>query len=260
MTGTELTHVPYRGGAPAMNDLIGGQVDLFFEAVANVVPHVEGGRAAALMSTGPTRSHLLPSVPTAGELGYRDLTLTSWTGFAVPASTPASVIETLNLRINEALRTPEVIALTERIGISGIGGSPADMAERIAGSQPSTAASSATPRSRRNDGHLGQDMTLVGGRQRCAHTGHVASLPSFPRADLAPSCCPSSQDRRQGTERISRSGPMPDHAMMRSNCEGHTRIERGLAGSPPDGLFLSGQPRQDIPIEVAEEWVVHSVG
>jgi tripartite-type tricarboxylate transporter receptor subunit TctC len=132
VTGTELTHVPYRGGAPAMNDLIGGQVNLFFEAVANVVPHVEGGRAAALMSTGPARSHLLPSVPTAGELGYRDLTLTSWTGFAVPASTPAPVIERLNLRINEALRTPEVITLTERIGISGIGSSPANMAERIA--------------------------------------------------------------------------------------------------------------------------------
>ena len=48
--------------------------------------------------------------------------------------------------------------------------------------------------------------------------------------------------------------------MMRSNCEEHTRIERGLAGSPPDGRFLSGQPRQDIPFEVAEEWVVHSIG
>jgi tripartite-type tricarboxylate transporter receptor subunit TctC len=132
VTGTELTHVPYRGGAPAMNDLIGGQVDLFFEAVANVVPHVEGGRAVALMSTGPARSHLLPSVPTAGELGYGDLTLTSWTGFAVPALTPPLVIESLNQGINEALRTPEVGELMERIGISGSGGSPTDMAERIA--------------------------------------------------------------------------------------------------------------------------------
>jgi len=131
-TGAELTHVPYRGGAPAMNDLIGGQVDLFFEAVANVVPHVEGGRAVALMSTGPARSRLLPTVPTATELGHGDLTLTSWTGFAAPVSTPAHVIEGLNQGINEALRTPEVIALMERIGISGIGGSPTDMAGRIA--------------------------------------------------------------------------------------------------------------------------------
>jgi tripartite-type tricarboxylate transporter receptor subunit TctC len=132
VTGTELTHVPYRGGAPAMNDLIGGQVDLFFEAVANVVPHVEGGRAVALMSTGPSRSPLLPAVPTATELGHRDLTLTSWTGFAAPAGTPAPVIESLNQGINEALRAPEVVALMQRIGISGIGGSPADMAARIA--------------------------------------------------------------------------------------------------------------------------------
>ncbi|MCR0981146.1 Bug family tripartite tricarboxylate transporter substrate binding protein [Roseomonas populi] len=131
VTGTELTHVPYRGGAPAMNDLIGGQVDLFFEAVANVVPHVEGGRAVALMSTGPERSRLLPNVPTAGELGHRDLTLTSWTGFAAPAGTPAPVLESLNQGINEALRLPEVTALMERIGISGIGGSPTNMAARI---------------------------------------------------------------------------------------------------------------------------------
>jgi tripartite-type tricarboxylate transporter receptor subunit TctC len=131
-TGTELTHVPYRGGAPAMNDLIGGQVDLFFEAVANVVPHVEGGRAVALMSTGPARSRLLPAVPTATELGHRELTLTSWTGFAAPAATPAPVLNSLNQAINEALRLPEVTTLMERIGISGIGGSPADMAERIA--------------------------------------------------------------------------------------------------------------------------------
>ena len=130
--GAELTHVPYRGGAPAMNDLIGGQVDLFFEAVSNVVPHVESGRAVPLMSTGPARSPLLAAVPTAAELGYRDLTLTSWTGFAAPASTPAVVIESLNQGINEALRTPEVAALMERIGISGIGGSPADMSGRIA--------------------------------------------------------------------------------------------------------------------------------
>ncbi len=132
VTGTELTHVPCRGGAPAMNDLIGGQVDLFFGAVANVVPHVEGGRAVALMSTGLARSPLLPAVPTATELGHRDLTLTSWTGFAAPAGTPASVIESLNQGVNEALRTPEVTALMQRIGISGIGGSPADMAARIA--------------------------------------------------------------------------------------------------------------------------------
>ena len=130
-TGTELTHVPYRGGAPAMNDLIGGQVDLFFEAVANVAPHVESGRIVALMSTGSARSALLPQVPTAGELGYAELTLTSWTGFTAPVATPAAIVEHLNREINAALLLPEVKDLMARIGVGGIGGTPADMAGRI---------------------------------------------------------------------------------------------------------------------------------
>ncbi|WP_128080105.1 Bug family tripartite tricarboxylate transporter substrate binding protein [Roseicella frigidaeris] len=130
-TGTRLTHVPYRGGAPAMNDLIGGQVDLFFEAVANVAPHVEGGRVVALMGTGQERTPLLPQVPTAGELELAALTLTSWTGLAAPAGTPAAIVERLNAATNEALRLPAVRALLERSGIRGVGGNPAAMAARI---------------------------------------------------------------------------------------------------------------------------------
>nr|WP_282572254.1 tripartite tricarboxylate transporter substrate binding protein [Roseomonas acroporae] len=130
-TGTQLTHVPYRGGAPAMNDLIGGQVDLFFEAVANVAAHVEGGRAVALMSTGRERSPLLPQVPVAGEVDLAELTLTSWTGLAAPAGTPSAIVERLNAATNAALRLPEVRQLMERSGIRGVGGSPAEMTARI---------------------------------------------------------------------------------------------------------------------------------
>lgn len=114
-----------------MNDLIGGQVDLFFEAVANVAPHAEGGRVVALMGTGRERSPLLPQVPVAGELNLADLTLTSWTGLAAPAGTPAAVVGRLNTAVSEALDLPAVRELMERSGIRGVGGAPADMTARI---------------------------------------------------------------------------------------------------------------------------------
>jgi tripartite-type tricarboxylate transporter receptor subunit TctC len=136
LAGIRLTHVPYRGGAPAMNDLVGGQVDLFFEAVANVAQHAEAGRIVALLATGTTRSPLLPEVPTATEAGYPDLNLTSWTGFAAPANTPAPIIAALNREINAALRTAELRDLLARIGVAAVGGSPEDMSARIARESP----------------------------------------------------------------------------------------------------------------------------
>ena len=132
VTGVELIHVPYRGGAPAMNDLIGGQVDVFFEAIANVAAHAESGRVVPLMSTGGERSSLLPTVPTAAELGYPALALRAWTGFAAPAATPPAVVAILSREIGVALRRPEAQALLARLGATGVGGSPDDMARRIA--------------------------------------------------------------------------------------------------------------------------------
>jgi tripartite-type tricarboxylate transporter receptor subunit TctC len=131
LAGIQLNHIPYRGGAPAMNDLIGGQVDLFFEAVANVAQHAEAGRVVALLATGTTRSPLLPVVPMAAEAGYPDLDLAAWTGFAAPAGTPAPVITALNHEINTALGTAEMRDLLARIGVGAVGGSPEDMSARI---------------------------------------------------------------------------------------------------------------------------------
>ena len=132
LAGIRFVHVPYRGGALAMNDLIGGQVALFFEAVANVAQHAEAGRAVALLATGDARSPLLPAVPTAAEAGYPDLNLTAWTGFAAPAGTPEPIVAVLNREINTALAGSELREILARLGVSAVGGGPDGMAARIA--------------------------------------------------------------------------------------------------------------------------------
>jgi tripartite-type tricarboxylate transporter receptor subunit TctC len=130
--GIEMTHVPYRGGGPAMNDLVGGQVDLFFEAIVNVTGHAKEGLIVPLMTTGGERSTLLPDVPTAAELNYPTLNLLAWTGFSAPARTQPAVIATLNREITKALHDPEATELFVRLGITAVGGSPEDMSQRIA--------------------------------------------------------------------------------------------------------------------------------
>jgi tripartite-type tricarboxylate transporter receptor subunit TctC len=127
----ELTHVPYRGGGPAMNDLIGGQVDLFFEAIVNVTANAGEGRIVPLMTTGGERSALLPDVPTAAELNYPNLNLLAWTGFSAPTGTPPAVIATLNREIAKALHDPEAKELFARLGITAVGRAPEDMSQRI---------------------------------------------------------------------------------------------------------------------------------
>jgi tripartite-type tricarboxylate transporter receptor subunit TctC len=131
LAGLELTHVPYRGGAPAMNDLLAGHVDLMFEAVPNVAQHVAAGRALALMTSGTARNALLPEVPTVAEAGFPDLDLTSWIGLAAPAGTPASAIVALNAALGQAIAAEDTQAAMARLGMAPLGGPPAAMAERI---------------------------------------------------------------------------------------------------------------------------------
>ncbi|UFN50110.1 tripartite tricarboxylate transporter substrate binding protein [Roseomonas sp. OT10] len=130
--GVRLTHVPYRGGSLAMNDVVAGQVDLFFEVVAAAAPQVQSGRVTALLASGAARSPLLPEVPCAVELGLPELDLTSWVGLAAPAGTPPAIVAALNREANAALRTEEMGGLMARLGIGPVGGTPAAMGERIA--------------------------------------------------------------------------------------------------------------------------------
>jgi tripartite-type tricarboxylate transporter receptor subunit TctC len=136
LAGVRLNHIPYRGGAPALNDVIGGQVDLFFEILSNVTAHAEAGRVVPLLTSGAARAPALPQVPTAAEAGLPALSLTSWAGLAAPAGTPASIIAALNREVNAALRSEEARALVTRMGIATVGGSAEDMAARIAREAP----------------------------------------------------------------------------------------------------------------------------
>jgi len=93
--GITLTSVPYKGGAPALNDLLAGQVDLYFEAPATIVPQIQAGKLRPLAVTGKKRMAALPNVPTVAELGFPKLTLESWAAFVAPKGTPQPIIERL---------------------------------------------------------------------------------------------------------------------------------------------------------------------
>jgi tripartite-type tricarboxylate transporter receptor subunit TctC len=131
LLGLQLTHVPYRGGGPAMNDILGGQVDVFFEVITTAAPQIQSGRAHGLFVSGSARSALLPDVPTATELGYPGLSLTSWSGLAAAAGTPATIVDILNKEANVVLQSVGMKDLLTRLGIGPVGGSPESMAERM---------------------------------------------------------------------------------------------------------------------------------
>lgn len=101
MSHTKMTHVPYKGGAPAMTDLLGGQVDLFFAGLPPALPHIRSGRLRVLGVSTAQRSSLLPQVPTIAEQGFAGFNIENWQGVFVPAGTPAPVVELLARSIGE---------------------------------------------------------------------------------------------------------------------------------------------------------------
>jgi len=107
-TGTFILHVPYRGGGPALQDTLGGQVDLSFPTLAAAVPHVKAGALRALAVTGTTRSGLLPDVPTLREAGVKDFQFTQWLALLAPAGTPPAVVPRLNGALKNVLNSKEV--------------------------------------------------------------------------------------------------------------------------------------------------------
>jgi tripartite-type tricarboxylate transporter receptor subunit TctC len=108
MAGVELLHVPYRGSAPAMSDLLGGQVQLMFSDAPTALPHIKSGRLRALGVGSPTRSALAPEVPTIAEGGLRGYESYSWAAVVAPAATPREIIVKLNADIVKALNDPTV--------------------------------------------------------------------------------------------------------------------------------------------------------
>jgi tripartite-type tricarboxylate transporter receptor subunit TctC len=131
MTGVEMVHVPYRGVAPALTDLLGGQVQALFANPAQSIPYIGAGRLRALAITAATRSEALPDIPTVGEFvpGYE---ASSIFGFGAPKNTPAEVIDKLNKEINAGLADPEIKARVADLDGTVLVGAPADFGKLIA--------------------------------------------------------------------------------------------------------------------------------
>jgi len=130
MTGVNLQHVPYRGSAPALTDMLSGQVQVMFDNMPPSLPHIKAGRLRALGVTTAQRSPALPDVPTVGETvaGYE---ASAFFGMAVPKGTPANVVERLNREVNNALKDPKVKARLADLGGVQIGGTPADFTKVV---------------------------------------------------------------------------------------------------------------------------------
>jgi len=131
-TGADIVSIPYRGGAQAITDLLGGRVDMNFGAAATLLPLIRENTIKPLAATSPTRSAELPDVPTMIECGLASLTTVTHYGFFGPAGIPAEVVERLNGEINAALEMPEVRANLRSAGIEPTGGAPHDFAAVIA--------------------------------------------------------------------------------------------------------------------------------
>jgi len=133
IAGVDLLHVPYKGGAPAINDLVGGQVQAIFEGEVVLLPHIKSGRVRALAISGVKRDPELPDVPTFAEAGLPKYDAYFWSGLVAPAGTPAGVIAKLNSVLVHALNTPDAREALKRQGLEPAGTTPQQFAEFIAG-------------------------------------------------------------------------------------------------------------------------------
>jgi tripartite-type tricarboxylate transporter receptor subunit TctC len=131
LTGTTLTHVPYRGGAPAVADLIGGQVQVYFDGISGSLEYVRSGKLRALGVTTAQRSDVLPDVPSIAEYvpGYE---AGGWYGIGVPKDVPAEIVDRLNSDINTCLADPKLKARLANLGYATFGGSSAEFGDMIA--------------------------------------------------------------------------------------------------------------------------------
>jgi tripartite-type tricarboxylate transporter receptor subunit TctC len=131
MTGVDMIHVPYRGGAPAMNDLLGGQVQVVFNPVPESVEFIKAGKLRPLAVTTATRSEVLPDVPTVGEFvpGYE---ASAVAGIGAPKETPAEIVNKLNKEINAGLADPKLKARFADLGAAVLAGSPSDFGKFMA--------------------------------------------------------------------------------------------------------------------------------
>ncbi|MBP0443487.1 tripartite tricarboxylate transporter substrate binding protein [Roseomonas sp. SSH11] len=128
----DVTHVPYRGSAPALNDLVAGNVQFMLDQLPSAIGQIQGGRVRALATTGPRRTSQLPDVPTMKEIGLPDAEATSWGAVMAPAGTPAPVVARLNAVLNEALADPKIQERLKAAGADAVSSSPEELQRKIA--------------------------------------------------------------------------------------------------------------------------------
>jgi tripartite-type tricarboxylate transporter receptor subunit TctC len=128
LAGAELTHIPYKGSAPAIQDVVGGQVPMSFETVTVALPHIQSGKVRALAVTSARRSPALPDTPTLQQAGVAGFDVASWQAIYAPAGTPPAIVQRLNAEIEKIVAMPEVKAKFEALGLQHTPNTPAEFA------------------------------------------------------------------------------------------------------------------------------------
>ena len=129
--GTKMNHVPYRGTAPALNDLLGGHVDVFFNELATSIEQHKAGKAKLLAVTTAKRIDELRDVPTLQESGIQNFVSDTWNAISAPPKTPPAIVAKINAAVNDVLKMPEVRAQFDRMHLTAGGGTPAQMADIV---------------------------------------------------------------------------------------------------------------------------------
>ena len=129
--GIDVVHVPYRGGAPSIQDVVAGNIQFTFEGISVLLPLIKEGLLRGLAVTGPERSPLLPGLPTMIEAGFAGFHATAWTGLLAPRGTPPEIIGKLNGAVNTALRTAEMQASLDKLAGEALGGPPQELTKTI---------------------------------------------------------------------------------------------------------------------------------
>ncbi|QEL22069.1 tripartite tricarboxylate transporter substrate binding protein [Bosea sp. F3-2] len=135
VTGSTITHVPYRGGGPAQQDLVGGQVQMMFLSASLAHPHVKAGALRALAQTGVERVSAYADTPTVAESGYPDFTVNSWVGLLAPAGTPQPIVERLHAEIRRIVMEPALSARLQEQGLTGVASTPDQFAKTLRAEQ-----------------------------------------------------------------------------------------------------------------------------
>jgi tripartite-type tricarboxylate transporter receptor subunit TctC len=127
MAGIDIVHVPYKGGGPAIQGMLGGQISAIFATPVTAGPHITAGKVRAIATTGTTRSAYLPDVPTIAESGYPGYEATNWYAYLAPAGTPKPVLERLHRELVQALKAPDVREQLDKQGIEAKPGTPEEL-------------------------------------------------------------------------------------------------------------------------------------